>query len=290
MRKAINALDIRYASMDSGNWKHVKNVSQIFEVSNGAVSFNVFNFTPTILSGVPLQKMMNAIREMDHQTGGESTAALSAIMILTEDAPRWKQSTEEAKVAGAVGTNAYFLNGAIVINEKVLKSERSQSAYEKPEGDSFSIAGDDIEAIVFHELTHVAEHKLLSIPNTKLPSEKFGWNAVRGKWGHIDSLTPLSFEGDTKSPSRYGQTAAGEDVAESATAMYVGGEWGTSVDESRQKAIGDLYRERHSGEYGPELLTCEELNLNDVAESGKVGSRLMHGVTVKPKYTYEIDK
>lgn len=74
-RKVQGALDNAYEYFDA---KYIEpadeKITQIFTVSNGrGSSFNILNFSATMLQGRSLAEMLNAIREMDQLTGGKSS-------------------------------------------------------------------------------------------------------------------------------------------------------------------------------------------------------------------------
>lgn len=113
----------------------------------------------------------------------------------------------------------------------------------------------------------------------------------RNEDGSINHKAPAVYKGDPnkRSPSAYGDLDHREDVAETATAMFVGGMWANRVDEARKQAIIDMYAERHTGQEGPAYLWCDELDLHTLSQNGKqLGSGLARPVRLKPQITYVV--
>ncbi|MEO7364351.1 MAG: hypothetical protein ABIV43_02475 [Candidatus Saccharimonadales bacterium] len=265
----------------------VENISQIFEVNNGRDGFRIMNFSETPLTGYALQKLMNSLREMDQVTGGSSTEAVKVLAILPETSKIWGEIKDSASEVGAARSTATAGgNGAVMINEYLLKQKQVPQLGAR-EVDAMAVSGNDIESTLFHELTHIVEAKLKT-EHKALPSEKFGWAYERNEYNVPNLSQDAVFNGGLKNPSPYGQTEAGEDVAESAAAMFVGGDWADALDAGRKQAISELFAERHSGVEGPAYLRCIETDIAAIDDKSRLGGQLLQAVAIKPRIGYYI--
>lgn len=282
-------LDTGYLNIPNELLSTVTDVSQVFEVENGrGGKFKVLNFSESALEGRNLQSIMNSFREMDDLTGGTSTETVSVVAIFPETLDVWKSVKEEAAEIGAKGTAA-FANGTgvICLNESTIKTTETAAPEEDHSDEKLVVEPGDVGVTMFHELAHVMENELIR-QGSVLPSEKFGWNLARTTSGYVDTSVKPEFKGDVENPTKYGATNHREDVAESAAAMYVGGDYADELDEMRMKAIVEMYKDRHSGNEGPAFLRCKEVNLMAIEPSAKIGTELKRPVTYRPKIEYRV--
>ena len=282
-RKVLQKMDRDFNALDSRYLEHAKNLTQLYTIENGrGGEFRIFNFSGTNLEGDKLAQLLNAVREMDQLTGGRSTEAVKAVGIFSEDDPMWAK-TGESKPSGANVANAAANGmGGIAINERLLKIKTARQLGSAES--TFVVGKGEIEATMFHEMTHVIEGMLPA--NEPLPSEEYGWTIPRAENGYMIPGATAVFEGAQVSPSKYGTSSPGEDVAESATAMFAGGEWHHRLNDERIIAIQGLYAKVHSGQVGPAYIRCNEVNLGSIGDDSKLGTNLTEKVTFTPNIYY----
>ena len=289
-RKVELALDRPYALLPSRFTEKLENVTQLFDVENGRDGFKLINFSNTVVDGLALAKIMNAVRVMDQLTGGASTEELKVIAILPDTIPAWaNEVTESAAGIGAKKMMAFAGgNGVLALNEDMFKHQQTINTGEIT--DTFTVSENDIESTMFHELTHLVENELIRRGDIR-PSEAFGWNIQRDTMGFPVKGAATTFTSNQHNPAQYGRINDREDVAESAAAMFAGGDWAAALDDGRKQAITNLFAKRHSGMAGPSHLRCTEQNLQTITADKRLGMELVDGpVVFMPELTYRLSE
>lgn len=235
---------------------------QVFEFESDGKMIRLYNFSKTKVTKEQLAKLTNAIREMAQVTGGVVFDKVPVMAIAPSNLPWFGKASAEAQSIGGSTVNAYALGtGAIVFNEELLAANDGAD-------NSFSVGGNDIEYVAFHELSHaVSKGNYNNSPEADF-AESIGWKFEKDSLGAIDKTKPI-IKPDVSAPSRYGSITPGEDLAESATARFAGGDWEDAVSIERKDGVEDLYKAVHTGFIGPVYIRCAERDLRD--SQNKIG-------------------
>ena len=262
--RIVNEYDADFIHIPTELLKENPFIHQVFEFISNNKTLRLYNFGTTRVGEQALAKVANAIREMAQLTGGLVFDTVPVMAIAPEDFPRFGTTSADAQAIGGTTVKAYAMGtGTIVFNENLLTEEESKDQ-------TFSVGGNDIEYVAFHELAHaVSKGNYSNSPEADF-AESIGWKFEKDSLGAIDKTKPI-IKPDVSAPSRYGSITPGEDLAESATARFAGSDWEDAVSADRKDAIKKMYQTVHTGFIGPVHVRCKDLDLNEM--KSKIGSK-----------------